>query len=138
MKIKVTQSPLYAHGHALRLLGQVGATIRKSDPEGDIEAEATQYQVDQFQLRGMAHHIEVIPEAPPTPPAPVTPREVYVPTIEEVEAAGYSHETALKIRGRQMRIAQLFASGMTEEQVRVVIEEWEPIPAPVPSVGGSD
>ena len=62
MKIKVTPAYGYAHGHAEKILIAIGASSICTDPDGIVTAEVTPQQFEMFQLRGVAHRAEVLPE----------------------------------------------------------------------------
>lgn len=60
MKIRVTPAYGYAHGHAERVLVAAGASSISTDQDGIVTAEVTPQQFETFQLRGVAHKVEVV------------------------------------------------------------------------------
>jgi len=82
MLVRITPALGYAHGHIETLLIQMGLTVPPRRPDGVVEIEMSEAQIERFQLRGNAHKLERIAtgeitsmwpvEAPP-PPAPVAP-----------------------------------------------------------------
>ena len=60
MKIKVTPAYGYAHGHAEKVLIALGASSISTDPDGIVTAEVSAQQLEAFQLRGVAHKLEVL------------------------------------------------------------------------------
>jgi len=70
MKIKVTPAYGYAHGHAEKILIAIGASSICTDPDGIVTAEVTPQQFEMFQLRGVAHRAEVLPDPSAIPPGP--------------------------------------------------------------------
>ena len=78
MKIRVTPAYGYAHGHAERVLVAAGASSISTDQDGIVTAEVTPQQFDTFQLRGVAHKAEVLPDtlAVPAIPQPTMGRPI--------------------------------------------------------------
>jgi hypothetical protein len=140
MKIKVTPAYGYAHGHAEKILIAIGASSISTDPDGIVTAEVTPQQFEMFQLRGVAHRAEVLPEftapVPPPIPQPTIERDalgrqyqdfhVPIPTMEEVLKAGYSKKAAKRIIARQKTVAALLAEGK-EDEARAVMNSTGPV-----------
>lgn len=60
MKIRVTPAYGYAHGHAEKVLIATGVRDVSTDPDGTVNATVTEQQLETFQLRGVAHKVEVV------------------------------------------------------------------------------
>lgn len=82
MKIRITPAQWgYIHGHIEQTLSEMGVTPPPRRPDGVVEMELSQLQIDAFQRRGSAHRLEILPDDPPPAPAPPAP-----PTFEEAFA----------------------------------------------------
>ena len=133
MKIRVTPAYGYSHGHAERVLVAAGASSISTDQDGIVTAEVTPQQFETFQLRGVAHKAEVLPDAPAMPaiPQPTIERDSLgrqvqdfhypVPTLEEVMHAGYSKKAAKHIVAKQEKVAALLSEGK-EDEARALLE----------------
>lgn len=121
MKVRITPAGGYAHGHIETLLIQLGITPPPRHPDGIVEMELTQGQLDMFSLRGGAHKVEKLPDpvavipppevatnlynfpypTVPLPPDPApaatqAPSHSGVPTLEDLMAKGMSKQQAKK------------------------------------------
>ena len=128
MTVRITPALGYAHGHIETLLIQLGInppTPRRAD--GLVIMDLSEAQVAAFQLKGNAHRIERLPDAPveaaAAPQAPVIempkpvehssvtddtrPTSVEVPTLQHLKEAGYSHKAAKHLVARQKKLAQV-------------------------------
>ena len=148
MKVRISPAGGYAHGHIETLLIQLGITPPARQPDGIVEMELTQQQLDSFRLRGGAHKVEILPETPTpivvppaagapvpaVPAAPVVPiapaerrqtkkrlAEFPVSTLEELMKEGIPKVKARKIIWQQQQIADLLAQGK-EDEARALIQ----------------
>lgn len=81
MKVRITPAGGYAHGHIETVLIQIGITPPPRQPDGVVEMELSQSQLDTFRLRGGAHRVDIVPDEPvpvvvPSDPAPAATEEV--------------------------------------------------------------
>jgi len=120
MKVRITPAGGYAHGHIETLLIQLGITPPPRHPEGIVEMELTQAQVDAFQLKGGAHRVQILPEPtpivlPPQAVAPVTHAPVPIP--DPAPAAKQTPSPSSEVP----TLEALMAKGMSKQQAKKAI-----------------
>jgi hypothetical protein len=116
MKVRITPHPSYIHGHIEKTLSFLGVTPPPPTPDGTVEVELSPLQLDQFRLKGSAHQIEIIPDAPPVPAGPPPGMRLVhePPTVEEIESLiGCSREVAERWHWRN----EQRAAGKTQEEI---------------------
>jgi hypothetical protein len=87
MKVLITPHPSYIHGHIEKTLAFLGVPLPAPNPNGTVEVELSPLQLDAFRLKGSAHQIEIIPDAPGPTGLPEGTMLVHIPpTVEEVIA----------------------------------------------------
>ncbi len=64
MKILITPSTMFNPGTAQRLLAELNVGPTLTQPDGKVRCKMTQAQFDMFRLRGGAHGVEIVPDAP--------------------------------------------------------------------------
>ena len=115
MKVRITPAVAYAHGHIEKTLLEIGVRHPAPRPDGIVEMELTPLQLSQFQLRGGAHKVEIIPEEV-VAPAALALETNRLPTIAEMMAfVSCDEEVAELLVDRK----KLILSGMTPEDAEL-------------------
>ena len=82
MRVRITPALAYAHGHVENVLIRIGCNPPSPRrPDGIVEMDLTEAQIQQFQLIGNAHHVERLPEGANGEPAAAAP--IVIPTPAE-------------------------------------------------------